>query len=70
MQAEDESGRYTGPAKLIISSGDRTLEKDIEFKEGNSEETFTGFDFGVWRNDYNCQIKFGDDSFETEFSFE
>lgn len=70
MQAEDESGPYTGPAKLIISSGDRTLEKDIEFKEGNSKETFTGFDFGVWRNDYNCQIKFGDDSFETEFSFE
>ncbi len=59
VKASKNGAAYTGPAKLTISSGDRTIDKDFYFERGIAEIKFTGFDFGVWRKDFKGTVKVG-----------
>ncbi len=53
--------KYTGPVNILTvadkdSEDERNLEKTVYCKNGIGHIKYTGFDFGVWRTDFNTKL--------------
>ena len=48
---------YEGPGYITEKSGDRVKEKFVYFKRGEGSVTWTGFTFGVWRRDFEAEVR-------------
>lgn len=70
LKAQDDNGPYNGDGLLTISSDERVMEVKLNFEDGQCVERFTGFDFGVWRNIFDCEIEIEDEVYKAGFSFE
>lgn len=56
IDAKEGDRNYSGPAKLTVKSGNRTLNRTIYFNSGHAKSKFHGGQFGVWRKDFEATI--------------
>ena len=69
IDAKEGDRNYSGPAKLTVRSGKRTLNRTIYFNSGHAKSKFHGGQFGVWRKDFEATITIRDHKETIKFGF-
>lgn len=68
-QATVDGRPYNGPGKITVTSGERVKEVTVYFDAGLAKVKFNGFNFGVWRKDFNATLVVRDKISKLAFSF-
>lgn len=58
---------YTGPAQIVLKSGDKEVSRTVYFKGGKAESKYNGGQFANKRKNFDCNIRIK--NFEKSFSF-
>ncbi len=56
IDAKEGDRGYSGPADLTVESEGKTISRRLYFNNGHTESKFNGFQFGVWRKDFEATI--------------
>ncbi len=69
VEATKNGQAYTGPAKVVVSSGEKSITKTVYLQKGKGSVSYNGFEFGVWRKEFRgeVQLKEAEQVFEAEF---